>query len=114
MQALEARMKDRLDGMQKLLAERKDKEISDISSVLGELESMIKRELADPEYQQLEIWSPSEREQYNRNVTALRLRLKQIPEEMDKEIAAIEQRYADPQPRLFPVAVTFLVPEKFA
>ena len=114
MQALEARMKDRLDGMQKLLAERKDKEVSDIRAVLGELESMIKRELSDPEYQQLEMFSTSEREQYNRNVTALRLRLKQIPDELEKEVAAIETRYANPQPRLFPVAVTFLVPEKYA
>jgi len=114
MQALEARMKDRLDGMQKLLAERKQKEISDVRSVLGELETMIKKELADPEYQQLELFSTSEREQYNRNAQALRLRLRQIPDELEKEIAAIEMRYADPQPRLFPVAVTFLVPEKYA
>ena len=41
---------------------------------------------------QLEFWSTSEREQYNRNVQALRLRLMQIPEEMEKEIAAIETR----------------------
>jgi len=112
--ALEARQRDRLDGMQKLLAERRDKEISDIRAVLSELQTMIERELDEPEYTQLEFWSTSEREQYNRNVQALRLRLKQIPEEMEKEIAAIQTRYADPQPRLFPVAVTFLVPEKYA
>jgi len=112
--ALDARQRDRLDGMQKLLAERRDKEISDIRAVLSELQTMIERELDEPEYTQLEFWSTSEREQYNRNVQALRLRLKQIPEEMEKEIAAIQTRYADPQPRLFPVAVTFLVPEKYA
>ncbi|RPH58035.1 MAG: hypothetical protein EHM81_10715 [Chloroflexi bacterium] len=113
-QALEARMKDRLEGMQKLLAERKSKEMADIRAVLGELQLMIERELAEPDYKQLEMFSASESDQYNRNVQALRLRLKQIPEEMDQEIAAIELRYADPQPRLFPVAVTFLVPEKYA
>lgn len=114
MQSLEVRMKDRLDGMQKLLNERKQKETSDIRAVLGELQSMIERELGDPSYKQLEMFSPSESEQYNRNVQALRLRLKQIPDELEKEIAAIELRYADPQPRLFPVAVTFLVPEKYS
>ncbi|MBN1372591.1 MAG: DISARM system SNF2-like helicase DrmD [Anaerolineaceae bacterium] len=114
LQALDARQRDRLDGMQKLLAERRAKEISDIRLVLGELRAKIERELDDPEYKQLEFWSTSERDQYNRNVQALRLRLKQIPEEMEKEIAAIEKRYADPQPRLFPVAMTFLVPEKYA
>ena len=74
---------------------------------------MIEGELKDPEYVQLELWTTSEREQYNRNVQALRLRLRQIPEELEKEIAAIERRYAGAQPRLFPVAVTFLVPERF-
>ena len=113
-QALEARMKDRLDGMQKLLLERKEKEIADVRAILGELEAMIRKELADPEYRQMELWSASERDQLKRNEQALRLRLAQIPEELEKEIAAIEERYAAPQPRLFPVAVTFLVPEKYA
>ena len=53
-------------------------------------------------------------ESYNRNLQALRLRLAQIPQELEKEIAATRRRYADPQPRLFPVAVTFLVPERFS
>lgn len=113
-QAIEARMRDRLVGMQKLLSERRQKESSDIRAVLGELQTMIERELAEPDYKQLELFSASESDQYNRNLQALRLRLKQIPEEMEKEIAAIEIRYADPQPRLFPVAVTFLAPEKYA
>jgi superfamily II DNA/RNA helicase len=113
-QALEARMKDRLDGMQKLLREREDKEINDVRAILDELRTMIQRELADPEYRQLDLFTSTERDQYNRNEQALRLRLKQIPEEMEKEVESIHQRYADPQPRLFPVAVTFLVPEKYA
>jgi SNF2 family DNA or RNA helicase len=113
MTALEARMKDRLDGMRRQLKEREEKEVSDIRAVLGELDTMIRRELGQPEYQQLSLFTSSEREQYNRNVQALRLRLAQIPEEMEKEIAATRRRYADPQPRLFPVAVTFLVPERY-
>ncbi len=113
-QAMEARMRDRLESMQKLLEERKQKEINDTRAVLNELKTMIERELAEPDYQQLELWNTSERDQYNRNVQALRLRLKQIPDELEKEIESVNKRYADPQPRLFPVAVTFLVPEKYA
>jgi len=110
-QSLEARMKERLEGMQKLLSERRQKEITDIQAVLEELKLMIERELAEPDYQQLNLFSASESEQYSRNELALKMRLKQIPEELVKEIAAIEERFADPQPRIFPVAVTFLVPE---
>ena len=58
------------------------------------------------------MFSSSEREQYNRNVAALQARLAQIPVEIEQETAAIRARYAAPQPRLFPVAVTFLVPER--
>lgn len=113
MQAMEARMKDRLESMQKLLEERKQNEINDVRTILGELKTMIERELAEPDYQQLELWNTSERDQYRRNEQALRLRLKQIPDELEKEIESVNKRYADPQPRLFPVAVTFLVPEKY-
>ena len=34
----------------------------------------------------------------------------EIPGEIEKETEAIRARFADPQPRMFPVAVTFLVP----
>ena len=30
------------------------------------------------------------------------------------ETEAIRARFADPQPRMFPVAITFLVPQRFA
>jgi hypothetical protein len=114
MQALEARMKDRAEGLQKQLAERMEKEIADITAVMTELQQTIARELNEPEYQQLELFSVDEREQLKANTDALRLRLAQIPAELEKEIAGIRARYADPNPRLFPVAVTFLVPERFA
>jgi hypothetical protein len=37
-----------------------------------------------------------------------------IPEEINRETKGIRKRFADPQPRMFPVAVTFLVPERMA
>lgn len=114
--ALEARMKDRTDGLAKFLAEREAKEIEDIRSILTELKKTIENELHDSGLHQLTFdgWSEPEREQLERNMNALRARVLEIPTEIERETAAIKARFADPQPRMFPVAVTFLVPEKLA
>jgi hypothetical protein len=60
---------------------------------------------------QLAGFSTAEREQFERNMSALQKRVEQIDTEIVREQAAIRKRYADPQPRLFPVAVTYLIPE---
>jgi hypothetical protein len=113
-QALEVRMQDRLGGLEKFLADRADKEVADITTILQELARTIEAELAEPEYVQLELFSRPEREQYDRNLTALRHRLAQIPAEIEQETALVRSRFADPEARLFPVAVTFLVPERLS
>lgn len=112
--ALEARMQDRAASLERLLERQAEKEINDITAILRELERTIRAELDEPDQVQLELFSPPEREQYNRNVAALQARLEQIPAEIEQETDLIRQRYADPQPRLFPVAVTFLVPQKLS
>jgi len=111
-QSLEARMRDRTTGLQKKLAERADKEAADIKSILLELKKAIDTELNDPEYRQLSLFDDLERDQFERNKDFLRDRSKSIPAEIERETTAIKSRYADPQPRMFPVAVTFLVPVK--
>ena len=115
-QALDARTRDRTDGLKKMLAERAEKEASDIREILKELERAIRDQLDDPDYQQgfLPGLAPVEQEQFERNVDALRRRLGEIPGEIEKETEAIRARFADPQPRMFPVAVTFLVPGRMA
>ena len=113
-QAIEARKEDRTDGLKKTLAERADKEASDIETILNELKRVIQAELNEPEYRQLQLFSTPEREQFERNVDALRARILAIPDEIKRETAAMKARFVDPQPRMFPVAVTFLVPEKMA
>jgi len=112
--ALEARMKDRTSGLQKALAEREKKEAADIEAILTELKRTIEDKLDDPELQQMtfEGWEDPEREQLERNMNALRERVRQIPEEIKRETASVRARFANPQPRMFPVAVTFLVPER--
>ncbi|HEU5407539.1 MAG TPA: hypothetical protein VFU48_07210, partial [Nitrospira sp.] len=111
-QSLEARMKDRTSGLQKKLGERADKEAQDIRAILLELKKAIDAELNEPAYQQLSLFDDLEKDQFERNKDFLRERSKAIPAEIERETAAIKSRYADPQPRMFPVAVTFLVPEK--
>jgi superfamily II DNA or RNA helicase len=117
MSALEARMKDRTENLESILSRRTEREVEDMTQVLLELERNIKAELKDydrPEQLVFTGWSTTEQEQFRRNVDSIRVRLEQIPDEIVRETAAIRKRYAKPSPRLFPVAVTYLVPRKIA
>ena len=67
-----------------------------------------------PENLQPALFSLEEREQLHSNTDALRRRLEEIPGELAREQAALKKRFANPQARLFPVAVTFLVPERLS
>jgi hypothetical protein len=113
-QALQGRTEDRTAGLQRKLGERATKEANDIRAILTELKRAIEEELDQPEVVQLTLFDDPEREQFERNKLALQSRVKEIPAEIERETAAITARYADPQPRMFPVAVTFLVPEGMA
>lgn len=110
--ALEARSKDRMNGILNLLKERSDLEAKNIESVLNELASSIRKELDEPEALQMELFTSEEKEQLNRNVDALRRRLAVIPGEIEQEKVVIQKRFSDPQIRMFPVAVMFIVPKK--
>jgi superfamily II DNA or RNA helicase len=112
--ALEARMRDRVNSLQKSLDESKQKEIHTITTILQELRNSILAELKQPEVQQLELFTPEEKLQFEYNKQALIERAEQIESEIREETARIEQHFANPQPRLFPVAITYLVPERLA
>ena len=112
--SLEARMRDRAAGLQRTLEERAAKEAADVRAILTELHRSILAELRQPEIRQLELFKSSEREQLERNRDSLRARADRIPAEIEQEIGAIQARYAGLTPRLFPVAVTYLVPERLA
>lgn len=114
--SLELRAAERAESLKNTLADRATKEASDITAILQELEQAIRNQLDDPEYQQgyLPGLAPFEQEQFERNIDALRRRLTEIPGEIQKETEAILARFADPKPRMFPVAVMFLVPERMA
>ena len=117
MQSLQMRMRDRSASLQKVLADRAAKEQRDMHSILTELQESIIAEIRQPEkvvQLQLISFSADERQQFDRNISALEERVKQIDTEIEQETARIQQRFADPQPRLFPVAVTYLIPERFS
>jgi superfamily II DNA/RNA helicase len=114
LRSLEVRMRDRTANLGNWLEERADKEASDMRTILEELESNIWAELEEAEQPQLELFSTPERDQFERNKGALWERLESIPEEIERETQAIRARYADPTPRLFPVAMTYLIPRKIA
>jgi len=52
------------------------------------------------------------KQQRERDLSALRRRLNEIPEEIQRESAHIRSRFATPTARLFPVAVTWLIPRR--
>lgn len=111
--ALERRMQDRTKNLQTFLDERMASETADIRAVLTELARSIENELGRAEEPlQLDLWSDAERDQRDRDTANLRARLESIPEEIAREEASVRRRYANPTPRLFPMAVTFLVPEQ--
>ncbi len=82
--------------------------------MLRELERAIQEELAAEPPPQLELWAETERGQRDRDRDALHRRLGRIPGEIIEEQRLIAARYAATEPRLFPVAVSFLVPERLA
>jgi hypothetical protein len=115
MQSLEARMVDRTKNLQKTLDERAAKECTHLAAIMEELQRSIEgvlKEVSDPqnEFEFVRELTGSERDQRQRDVDSLRTRLASIPDELAREQGNLRRRYADPQPRLFPVGVTFLIP----
>jgi hypothetical protein len=109
--ALERRARDRTESLKKALSDRQEEDVATIEHVLTELRRSIEHELKQPETEQLALFAPEEREQFQRDVDALRRRLEAIPDDIERETAVIRRRYADQEPRLFPAAITFLVPD---
>ena len=111
--ALQARADERTKSLEKSLQERAETEIAKLTEVLNELRENISRELDAPAQEtQFELFTTPEREQLERNLDNLRFRLAAIPGEIEREAHGIKQRFSNPRPLLFPLAVTFLVPEK--
>jgi superfamily II DNA or RNA helicase len=95
-----------------LIDSRCEEEVVAMESILTELERSIRAALDDSEYwyQASLFEAESERDQLRKDREALAQRLASLPATREQETAALRRRYADPQARWFPAAVTFLVP----
>jgi hypothetical protein len=113
MTALEARCNDRTKNLEKNLQEIAEREVTKVRTVMQELQRAIREELERKDGPQMLLdLGGDERAQRERDLSALRRRLNEIPAEIERESAHLRARYKNPTARLFPVAVTFLIPRK--
>jgi len=116
LQALDARMVERTKNLQKFLDDRSEREVTNVTVVMKELARSIRETILNEQNPQLKLdlsgGSAEENNQRGRDLFSLAARLDMIPDELEKEIEHLRSRYRGPQPRLFPVAVTFLVPPR--
>jgi superfamily II DNA or RNA helicase len=117
MKSLEARMEERTKNLEKFLTERSNREIANLEVILSELKKTIESEIGRED----EIIQPNlpgfdfvEKDQRQRDLDSLRHRLSEIPDELKNETLHLRRRYENPKARLFPVAVTFLIPKSMA
>ena len=113
--ALEARRVERTKNLEKNLDELAEKEVNKLRTVMTELQRAIQAELERKDGPQLMLDLGGDepgKQQRERDLAALRNRLKEIPGEIDRESSYIRSRFANPSARLFPVAVTWLIPRK--
>ena len=114
--ALQARAGDRARQLRSTLERRARDEAQHVAATLEELAQTIRREALGDAGPQLTLLTGIEldggdQRQIARDVEALTARLDRIPDEIIAEQAAIRRRYTEPTHRLFPAAVTLLVPE---
>ena len=113
--ALEARRVERTKNLEKNLEELAGKEVNKLRTVMTELQRAIQVELERKDGPQLMLDLGGDepgKQQRERDLAALRNRLKEIPGEIERESNYIRSRFANPSARLFPVAVTWLIPRK--
>ncbi len=120
--SLDARAAELGDSLKRRLAERRADEERRITATLDRFEAGVKAKLSEEGdeigqqmafFQDREV-SAVERQQYAEDKERWKGRLRTLDAERARELAAIEARYRDPSPHLFPVAVVFVVPAKEA
>jgi hypothetical protein len=113
--ALERRAETVQESKRRELAGRAQDEANAVRAVLTDLQRQIVHdldELSAQRVEQLSLFSEPERDQSERDLDALRRRLDEIPDEIEREVAAVKRRFTDPECHVFPAAVTVLIPEE--
>ncbi|AJZ57238.1 DEAD/DEAH box helicase family protein [Paraburkholderia fungorum] len=115
MNALDTRKVERTKNLEKHLEELAEKEVNKLTTVMTELQRAIQAELERKDGPQLLLDLGGDepgKQQRERDLAALRRRFKEIPEEILRESDHMRSRFANPTARLFPVAVTWLIPRR--
>ncbi|WP_261687190.1 DISARM system SNF2-like helicase DrmD [Streptomyces mirabilis] len=114
--ALNTQANRRFRSLETLLAKRCEEEVEGMRAVLEDLGRSIRDRLDDTgHWQQESLFDvDDERRQLRADREALQERLRRLPEVTETETDALRRRWADPSPRWFPVAVTFLVPRSLS
>ncbi len=118
--AVDARGEERKASQMRALAVRSESERTALRAVLLELQAAIERELSSARAgtsEQLPLFADlkeSEREQLRRDVRELERRAAEIPGEIERETERLAQRYENVRSFIFPAALEFLVPARFA
>lgn len=115
--ALRRRRADVANGLVRTFQTRADRDAEAVAQILNELKAGIEALFVSPEYEQLSLdlqtsGSDAERAQLRFDEQALRRRLEEIPAEIERDTAAVRQRYDHPQPRMFPAALTLVFPQR--
>jgi hypothetical protein len=91
--ALEARMAERTKNLEKTLTDRADREVEKFTEFMTELQKAIQAELNDKAGpQQLDLFAADEKDQWERDRSALRRRLAEIPQEMQQEAEHLRRK----------------------
>lgn len=118
LEAVHARGEEVARQRNRELERRLADETRQVTDVLTDLRATIQSRLdeiaAGEANPQLSLFDAEERAQFDRDRAALQRRLDEIPDEIERETAALAARYAARDPRVFPISVTFLVPERIA
>lgn len=115
MSALDARKVDRTKNLEKHLDELAEKEVNKLTTVMTELQRAIQAELERKDGPQMMLDLGGDepgKQQRERDLSALRRRFNEIPEEIQRESEHLRSRFTNPTARLFPVAVTWLIPRR--
>ena len=113
--SLEVRRAERTKNLERNFEDLAEKEVNKLKMVMTELQRGIQEHLNAKDDPQLFLDLGGDepgRQQRDRDLAALRRRLTEIPDEIERESAHIRSRFRNPSARLFPVAVTWLIPRK--
>lgn len=119
--SIDWRTEQKREQLDRKLAHRMEAELSRVVANLRQFEATLRAKLTEGDIEEDALFSRAEAaknqeelEQYRRDRRSWDTRLSQLSEERDRELAAIAERYRDPKPHRFPVAVVFVVPRREA